>query len=281
MRIKAVVTDLDGTLLRSDATLSPYAASVFNGWIERGGAAAYATARSHVSAHPIVKPIRWRQPLIVYNGAMLLDPADRRVLGGSWLDPAATGELLALGRARGLSPFLFLLDREDTERVLHEQLVREGERAFFASRPGDPRFRELERLTCPEDCRTLIVTYIGRYEELKALQDAAKAALDERIYTHLMKDRYIPDHYFLEFSHPRANKRDGLRLWCELTGIDPQEVLVFGDQINDVGLFELAGTRVAVEGAHPSLLDLADAIAESNDADGVARYVARHLLPQS
>ncbi len=145
---------------------------------------------------------------------------------------------------------------------------------FFNSRPNDPRFNELPLLSCPDSLRTLIVTYIGRLGELQPLKNAIARTYGNQIHIHLMKDNYIEDHYFLEISHAKANKKEGLRKWAELVGCKLQDITVFGDNLNDTGMFEVAGTRIAVANAHPDLLELSTAVVESNDEDGVANYIA-------
>jgi hydroxymethylpyrimidine pyrophosphatase-like HAD family hydrolase len=57
----------------------------------------------------------------------------------------------------------------------------------------------------------------------------------------------------------------------------PAEVTVFGDNLNDLGMFEAAGTSVAVSNANPQLLEKADLVGESNDLDGVAKYILEVL----
>ena len=71
------------------------------------------------------------------------------------------------------------------------------------------------------------------------------------------------------------DKASGLTVVTDLLGIDPADVLVFGDQLNDVASFGWAGRRVAVANGHPTLLAMADEVTASNDADGVAEYLER------
>lgn len=267
------LTDLDGTLLRSDAAASAFTREVLAQAADRGAVISYATARGYVSSSRVTAGIAWKHPLVLFNGALVYDPMENRVLDGFWLDGAVTNEIIGLGKELSLTPLLFALDRDNRERVLHERLHRPGDVEFHRSRPGDPRFREVERLECPEDYRTLIITYIGLLEELEPLRDRAASLYGDRAHIHLMKDNYIEDHYFLELSHIRANKREGALLWCKLVGCDPAELTVFGDNLNDKGLFEAAGRRVAVANAHPELIAMSHEVALSNNDDGVARYI--------
>ncbi|MDR6879683.1 HAD-IIB family hydrolase [Bacillus sp. 3255] len=271
------LTDLDGTLLRSNATLSEHTARVVTKGLEEGAVISYATARSYQSSMAVASQIPWRYPLVLYNGALLFDPIQKRVMDGFFLDRTSTEAIVAIGRTMGLVPLLFALDHEDRERVLHEKLVRSGDLQFAASRPGDPRFTEVKALSCPENYRTLLVTYIGMLEEVQPLRDAIAAALGSKLHIHMMKDNYIADHYFLEFSHPQANKREGLLLWAEHVRCSCEEITVFGDNLNDVGMFQAAGRKIAVANAHPDLLQLATEIAARNDQDGVAQYLEARL----
>lgn len=271
------LTDLDGTLLTSNAQISSFTVDVLTQALERGVVISYSTARSYQSSQAIVSVIPWRYPLVLYNGAMLFDPIEKRVLGGRWLDNGRTNAIISMGKTLELKPLLFALDEKDNERVYHEKLERTGDCQFYASRPNDPRFREVAELQCPATLRTLIVTYIGLLDELLPLKIVVEQALGSEVHIHLIKDNYIADHYFLEFSHPEANKQIGMRLWAELVGCSSEEVTVFGDNLNDKGMFLEAGRKVAVANAHPEIMMLADEIAANNDEDGVATYIAACL----
>ena len=271
------LTDLDGTLLRSNAKPSDFTVNVLTQALEQGTVVSYATARSYQSSHAVVSEIPWRYPLVLYNGAMLFDPIQKRVLGGRWLDSDRSNAIVNMGKTFGLTPLLFALDEQDNERVLHERLERTGDLQFLASRPNDPRFQEVEDVRSSESLRTLILTYIGLLDELLPLKAAVEEVMGSEVHIHLMRDNYIEGHYFLEFSHPEANKQMGVRLWAELVGCSSEDVTVFGDNLNDIGMFLEAGRKVAVANAHPDILLLADEIVASHDEDGVAAYIASRV----
>jgi len=275
------LTDLDGTLLQSNASLSDYTVRTLTEALEQGAVISYATARSYQSSKTVTSQVAWPYPVVLYNGSMLLDPLTGKVLGGHWLDSDASNEVIELGRRMNLMPFLFALDEEDRERVLHEKLSRYGDTEFYASRPGDPRFVEVDHLTCPPAYRTMIVTYIGRREEIEPLFRAVADRYGPAVHLHFMLDNYIKDHYFLEISHPLANKEHGLMLWCEQVGCQPEEVTVFGDNLNDIGMFKQAGRRMAVSSAHPELKLMASEVIGSNDEDSVARVIEADLQGSS
>ncbi|BBI31018.1 HAD-IIB family hydrolase [Cohnella abietis] len=273
----AFLTDLDGTLLQSNASLSAYTIDVLTKALEQGIVISYATARSYSSSNRIVSAIPWKYPIVLYNGAVILDPLTQKVLNGHWLEREITNEIIDMGRMAKLLPFLFTLDNEDKERVWHEKLSRTGDLQFYESRPNDPRFAECTPLECPDANRTLIITYIGLLEELEPLKATVEQAFHDKVHIHFMKDPYIDNHYFLEFSHRKANKKEGLRKWAQLIHCTPEQVTAFGDNLNDLGMFELAGTCLAVANAHPQLLDIATGKLGCNDEDAVAHYISKVL----
>lgn len=277
MKKRAYITDLDGTLLRSDQTLSPYTMNVVTDALERDLIVTYATARGYISAQSVVSDIPWKYPVILYNGALIYDGSNQTVVDGYWLERDISNEIICVGKKHGITPFYFSLDKDQRERVLHETLRREGEMTFYAGRPHDPRFLEVKNLNCPPDYRTLALTYIGLHEELEPIRQEVTALHGDVIHAHMMPDYYIRNHYFLEFSHAKANKRDGLQLWSAHMGIDLENTVVFGDHINDVGLFEAGGTRIAVRNAHETIQQLADHIIDSNELDGVAHYIEQQM----
>jgi hydroxymethylpyrimidine pyrophosphatase-like HAD family hydrolase len=83
---------------------------------------------------------------------------------------------------------------------------------------------------------------------------------------------------FVEICPPNVNKGTGLAVVAEAVGVDPADVLVFGDMPNDLPMFAWAGwSRVAVANAHPSILAVADEVTLTNDEDGVAVYLDKLL----
>jgi hypothetical protein len=83
---------------------------------------------------------------------------------------------------------------------------------------------------------------------------------------------------YIEICPPGVDKATGLMVVATALGIDPGDVLVFGDMPNDIPMFRWAGfARVAVANAHPQLRALADEMTLTNDEDGVATYLEAML----
>lgn len=273
-----ILTDLDGTLLHSNSKLSAFSENVVARALAEGHVVSYATARSYTSSQTKVSAIAWKYPIILYNGALILDPLTQSTVGGAWLSHDITNEVIVLGKSYDQVPFLFLLDENQHELVLHEPLRRVGEQGFYDSRPNDRRFHEVPLLQLNHlDKKVMIITYIGAYEDLMPLYDELKLRYGSDIYLHFTLDTYLEDQYFLEVSDPLANKGAAAIRWAELVGCLPEQVTVFGDNLNDLSMFEVAGKRLAVSNARNELKEKADSLIASNDEDGVALYIQGYL----
>ncbi|NBI29638.1 HAD family hydrolase [Chengkuizengella marina] len=278
---KYILTDLDGTLLRSNQSISKYSVRVLTEALEIGVTISYATARSYRSSMEILSDIPWKFPLVLYNGALLFDPVQQKLIDGYFLDTIISNEIIRIGEQHNISPFLFFLDANDEEKVFHRSLSRGSDLQFYKSRLGDPRFNQVDRLLFPKDSKTIIVTFIGTYEEMIPIFQIVKETFSDLIQIHFMEDSYITNNYFLEFSHPLANKKRGLELWCEHVDCNKKDVLVFGDNLNDLGMFEEAGLKVAVQNAHVNLKGLANEVIDHHDSDSVAKYIKRFVVQNS
>lgn len=271
------VSDLDGTLLRTDAELSDVTVDVVTHALQAGYVVSFATARSWVSAKPQVDRIPWTHPIIVYNGALILDPVTDDMLWGRFLERDVAGAILDLGKTLNMVPLIFGRDATGLDRVWHSSTLQHGPRLFRQSRSQDPRFLSRDPLrTLPGD-QVLMLTYIAEESKVAALQDMANEKFRGQVHIHVTRDNYLHDYWFLEFSHLEANKAAALRVWSLLVGCDAKLVTVFGDNLNDMGLFTAAGRRVAVGNARQELQVVADEVIGSNDEDAVALYIAQHL----
>lgn len=267
------VTDLDGTLLRSDRSLSPYTVRELNSALAAGVPLTYATARSLHSAEPLVAAVAFSLPVIVFDGAMVAEPRSGRVLRKAHLDLDVTAGVLDASRRRGLRPMAFGFDG-GREVARYSPPVNAAERRWEAGRRrvGDGRLQRVAEVTAPEV--PLLVQCIAPLPEATALLADLRAGFAGRITAGLIHDVYMPEYYQLQVHHPEANKGAALRWLADYLGIAHQAVTVFGDNDNDLAMFAVAGRRLAVANAEAHVRAAADAVLGICDEDAVARHMA-------
>lgn len=138
------VSDLDGTLLRSNETTSEYTNSVINSLVEKGMIFSYATARSLITAKKVTKGIEARIPLIVYNGAFVMDNVTEKILIANYFDSSVQSVLDDLFR-NGVYPIVYAYIDGKEKFSFVPELCTNGMKMFLDSRKGDIRTKTVSR----------------------------------------------------------------------------------------------------------------------------------------
>lgn len=262
---KLIVTDLDGTVVRSDDTVSAYTRSVL--------------ARVRAAGVPVVGATG--------RGPRLLDLTRRDLPVAEYLVMAGGGCVFELteppARLREVR-----LDGPSIAALLDELEVVAGRLSVMVEvldHPYAPLLGELHP-SWPWPERVVQMPWARALELeqgiIKVFVRADGLEVDELLQ---LAQQVIPPAKatltqaglgFMEICPPGVDKSTGLRVVAEALGVDPADVLAFGDMPNDLPMFGWAGWgRVAVGNAHPSVLALADEVTLTNDQDGVAVYLDR------
>nr|MDT0659811.1 HAD hydrolase family protein [Micromonospora sp. DSM 115978] len=264
---KLIATDLDGTLVRGDNTVSAFTHLVLDRVRAAGIPVVGATGRGPRLTELTRNDIRAADFLVMAGGGRVVDqtdPAGPVVLRDERLPGPVLADLLG-ALEETLGPLTVMVEAMDS----HEAPLW-GD--FDATWPYPDRFEARTRSECVAN------------EVIKAFVRTPDHDVDALLAT---ARRVVPPTQaaltqaglgFVEISPPGVDKASGLAVVADRLGVDPAEVLVFGDMPNDLPMFEWAGwARVAVANAHPMVRSVADEITLRNDDDGVAIYLDRLL----
>lgn len=266
------VTDLDGTLLNSMDSVNPYSIEVINALVEKGMLFTYATARSLVSASVVTRGLSTRIPVIAYNGAFIFQPDMGEILASEGFGEQERERVVSVMRERkpGLLVYSFVDGKEKVSWVRDRE--NEGIRRYLSQRKGDRRLRPLPDESGLFDGDIFYFTCIGERQELLGLYEMF--AGDERYTCTLQQELYRPE-FFCEIMPRKATKANAIVKLKELWECD--RVVSFGDAINDLSMFRISDECYAVENAVEELKAAATGVIGSNDADGVARWLAARM----
>lgn len=266
------VTDLDGTLLNTHDTINPYSIEIINRLVEQGMLFTYATARSQVSAAVVAKGLSAKIPVIVYNGAFILNPATGEMLSELYFEPEEAEKVKGLLTAYNINPLVYSYV-DGAEKVSWVTgRVNEGCKHYLSKRKEDRRLRPLTDSGGLYDGKVFYYTCIGEREELQPLYELLKQ--DSRYRCTLQQELYRPE-YWLEIMPAKATKAEAIRRLKELWQCD--RVVSFGDAVNDLPMFEISDECYAVSNAVEELKAAATCIIGSNEEDGVARWLAENV----
>lgn len=259
------ITDLDGTLLRSDKTVSEESRTILNRLIAENVAVSYATARSIYSSSVITEGVNFRQPIITKNGAIIHNP-DRSVLRENAFTNEEAANIYRILRKYGLDPIVASFQNGLEKYSYDCTRISMGTRAFLDDHPGDVRDNPVEGEAHILDGSVHYFTSIGTKEVLWE----AYEELRKNYCSICAKDTYSED-YWLEVMPQHATKADAILQLKEQMGFD--QVVVFGDAVNDIPMFEIADECYAMENAVPELKSIATGIIGNNNDNGVAQWL--------
>lgn len=265
------VSDLDGTLLNSQARLSGFTLEALNGLLARGFPLTFATARSLTSARAALAGLETRLPAAYHNGTMVREPAGGRILSMERFTEAEFRQLVRALESKRLSTMVYaFVDGE--ERVSYRaDRVNDGIAYYLSNRKDDPRLRQVSSAQELYAGDVFYFTNVGTPEELRPLYE--EFADGEIAKCSLIQELYRPE-YWCELMPRTATKANGLRRLREL--YQCERIVCFGDSLNDLPLFEAADECYAVENAAPELKAAADGIIGGNDRDGVVRWLTEN-----
>lgn len=276
---KLYVTDLDGTLLNSQIKLSSYTIDTLNRLIQSNLMITYSTARSFYTTSKLLNQVNFQLPCITYNGVYVIDAKTGEVLRKNLLEHSIFNEVMDIAKKLKLKPFVFGKTALGEEKLLYENEENIAHVRFIEER-GNRNDKRLKKISSNEYQldEFITISFLYPLEEIRSLEQILKKKYEDEISIKIIKDIYNEGYYTLEVSNKDANKGKMLEYVSEYLGIDLNNITVFGDQSNDKEMFEKAGTKVAVNNASGELKALADVIIESNDDDGVAKYLEREYL---
>lgn len=267
------VSDLDGTLLRSDATLSAFTAETVNTLVRQGMRFSYATARSDYTAGAITAALTKELPVIVYNGTFILENGTQRVLLSNSFAAKDAAYIWQTFAAGGVYPFVYAhIGGAERASYLPDRLSADMQ-DFAVSRTEDQRMRPT---TESEVLRGEVFHFVA--------MDSAEHLLP--IYENLRAD--FPCYYSIDMYtkspwlevYPRGvAKANAVLQLKKLLGCD--KLVCFGDGKNDVSMFKVADECYAVENAAPELKAIATAVIGNNNDDAVAKWLLENYKEET
>ena len=258
-----IATDLDGTLLRSDNTVSQRTLRALAAAAEAGAVHIVVTGRSAAWTKPTLDAIGYTGLAVCGQGAQVYDAGAHRELTSVTLDRQLARIALAKIEAE-TGPLLLAVAQDGLDGAI---LVGPGYRM-----PGDEPVSHSD----PADLWAEPVTRM--FLQHATLSDDELAQTAREIAGQLV-DVVVSGAGFVEVLPLGLSKATGLALAASRLGVTKDRAIAFGDMPNDLPMFRWAACGVAMANAHPSLLTAADEVTLSNDEDGVA-VVLEHIFPQ-
>lgn len=265
--IRMIATDLDGTLLRSDGTVSDRSRAALRAAADAGLLVAFVTGRPPRWLDVLVDETGYVGVAVGANGAVLYDVTEERLVTAHLLAPELMHAIALAIRAE--YPDVHYAVEYGHGFAAEPGYVHDWDINPPYDRRGDPiaqpLIADLKSITAQPAVKLLAKDH---NTDADAFLDAATVIVGDRAtITH------SSSFGLLEISSYGVTKATGLAELAERNHIAPHEVLAVGDMPNDVPMLQWAGRSYAVANAHPSVIEVADELIGSNDEDAVAALI--------
>ena len=266
-RIRLLLSDVDGTLVRQDKVLTERSVEAVHRLHDAGIGFALTSGRPPRGMSMLIEPLRLSTPLAAFNGGLVVDPEMAVVEQKVIPDPlvARTIELL---ESFELSVWVY---------QGADWFVRDLEGPHVQHEANTVQFAPTLVSSYDEDLAG-VAKVVGVSDDHDAVAAAAQAAHDE-LGDHVSASR--SQDYYLDVTHPQANKGGVVKFLSMKYGIPPEEIATIGDMPNDVLMFAHSGLSIAMGQSGREVHRAARRITTSNDEDGFAHAIDRFILRTS
>jgi Cof subfamily protein (haloacid dehalogenase superfamily) len=263
-KILAVVSDVDGTLVTGDKILSARAQAVVAELHARGIIFTIISSRPPRGLRMLFAPLEITTPIGSFNGGVIATP-DLSVITEHFLMPQVARRVVDMLDAHGAQSWVF---------AGRDWLVRNSDGPYIEREERTLGFRPtiVEDFGPILDVAAKIVGVSTDFELLARCERDIRAVLADQASV----ARSQP--YYLDITHPLANKGIALSELAKLLAIPLAEIAVIGDGGNDIAMFERSGLSIAMGNASPEVRQAADFVTDSNHEDGFANAIERFIL---
>lgn len=270
------VTDLDGTLLGADGHVSSESVRILAPLLKQGLALTVATARSPATAVSLLKALPITLPVALMTGTMLFDLQERRVIATHCLSQQSVQALCAVVNREGAEALAYSA-RGGSLSVYYRQICCPFEEQFIAQRRGTPyktfyQTANYEKALAGGDTLMFLFCVPSR-SRAEYLYDALREV--PGIVRYFYQDEYLRG-YLLEVYPAGASKAAAVERIKAMAGA--QDIVSFGDNINDLPLFAASRFSCAVANASPQVRQAASCVIGHHDEAAVARWLAQNAV---
>ena len=266
------ISDLDGTLLNSRKEVTDYTAAIINQCIEKGMLFSVATARMPYGCDYRLKQLNLQTPAILTNGVFIYDFNTQKYLHAEKIEKKTAGEVVAAFKANNKSCFMYLFKDEQISICFGDESLKAQDQYYSK--------RALESCGCVYETDDFMkemdqgeVVYFaltGTKDELEPICRSLDNV--EKIHYTCYLNIYNGLYCLEVFSH-KASKRHALLRLKEMLECD--NVVVFGDNHNDMPMIEIADRSYAPSNALEEIKNIVTGVLEDCDHDGVAKFLRR------
>ena len=256
------VSDLDGTLLNNSAEVSPESAILLNKSIENGINFTIATARTPATIVNILKDINIKLPIITMNGSAIYDIKNDKYLN-----------FTSLPKEKGLEIYQIIKSFNNNHLyVYYDKLTHPYQLEFYNSRKAT-KYKTFIQGELNPNFDVLYFTIMDYEDKISILYEKLKLLSD--LYIVKYRDTYNKDIVNLEIYDIKSSKANAINMIKDRYSFE--NLITFGDNLNDIPMFNISDKCYAVENAVQDLKDISTEIIGKNTDNSVAKFIYEYI----
>ena len=269
-KYQMVVSDFDGTLFRSDHTISKKSKETINKFVESGGVFAISTGRSLQSILPVARGLGLKGVMACSNGAAIVDIEGAKLIFEKKHTVQDTYEVCKILEDLGVYTQVFDFEKYYAKEPCEYLEIYQKITAIKPCLTGKP-ISEFVKENSIDSVKILCIIEESKRDEL--LEKIKKLTNDRFYLTSGMK-------YFIEICPKGVSKGAAVEFLADYYNIPIENVIAVGDGLNDLPMLEAAGLGLAVENAETALKEVVKVFPYTNDENAVARIIEQYALKE-
>ncbi len=273
------VTDMDGTLLNANSQVSNRTAQTISQLSHDGALITVATARTPATVQPLLSDTFTRLPAIVMTGASLWDRNNLVYINPHIIPDLSARDIKACARAHGINLFTYVLDGNGFMNVYHNGHRSQKEFEFIQQRIHlklKHFYLDSDDGLAPFIPNTILYFAIGPRDKIFSLAEDLKSSVKCSVSNYV--DIFGQDTGILEVFAPNVSKAAAVQALANEYKAD--RIVVFGDNLNDIPMMQVADVAIAVGNALPEVKAIADLVIGDNTDNAVAHFIASDYKAQ-
>lgn len=265
--MKLYISDLDGTLLNEHKKISIHSKNLINDAIKFGANFSIATARTPGTIVNILDGINISIPVVIMNGAAIYNIKLNNYIHYTLLDNSIIDKLVYSINKHNIKAFIYTI-KDNFLYVYYDDLSLSFQLEFFNARK-DSKYKKFIKSSLPENSNVLYFTMMDYKSKIDSLYNEIKDIPNISIAKY--RDVYNDKVYILEIYDASCSKANAINYLKYKYKFD--KIICFGDNSNDIPMFEISDESYAVENSVDELKKKATKIIGSNNSDSVAKYI--------
>lgn len=271
-KYRMIAIDLDGTLLSPDSKVTDRTKAAVHACLKAGMLVCFATGRNWTESKTVLDAVAHYSTAVFVGGAMVVDTKQQVTLHRTLMDPQLAAELCATLEATGHA----VLALQDTESAGIDYLISESIPLNGAThtwiRVTQAEIRRVPNLGTYAHEHTIRVGIVAEPSECERVNQQLSTQFGERLFMQTIRVPHAGVDV-LEIFDPSVNKWEGIQHVARNHGIEREQIIAIGDDVNDLHMIDNAGLGVAMGNARPEVKAIADRVIGSNKEEGLAVFL--------